>query len=250
MGGAAAAGRGDAGAPEPAEPGSTVGEAEPGSGPAAPLMAALRESVLDARLAASGLPAAWQGVVRAGLADGWAVADLDAAITRVQAARAAEESRHTVQGVRANASNMLDPVDQIGEAIAALVEGRQPAGNVRPLSGIREAYVALSGDYEMTGLFHSERVTLANVTSTTMANIVANVLNKRVVHEFQQYPRWWEPIAWRENFTSLQNISWISLGGVGQLPAVAEGAAYTELTWSDAAETAAWQKRGGCCARK
>ncbi len=28
-----------------------------------------------------------------------------------------------------------------------------------------------------------------------MSNIVANVLNKRVVHEFQQYPRWWELIT-------------------------------------------------------
>ncbi len=236
---------GGAGSGPEQDAGPGDGNVDGGHAAAGPLMAALRRSVLDARLSASGLPAAWQGVVAASLAHGWGAADLDAAIARVQAARAAEESRHTVQGVRATVSGMLDSIDQIGEAIAALVEGRQPAGNVRPLSGIREAYVALSGDYEMTGLFHSERVSLANVTSTTMSNIVANVLNKRVVHEFQQYPRWWEPITWRENFTSLQAISWIALGGVGQLPAVAEGAAYTELTWSDAAETAAWQKRGG-----
>ena len=136
-------------------------------------------------------------------------------------------------------------MDQITEALAALIEGRSPQRGVRPLSGIREAYLLLSGDYEMTGLFHAERVQLANVNSTTMANIVANVLNKVVVSEFQSYPRWWEPIVRRETFTNLQTVKWITLGGVGELPAVAEGAAYTELTWDDAAETAAWQKRGG-----
>jgi len=35
------------------------------------------------------------------------------------------------------------------------------------------------------------------------------------------------------------------LGGVGELPTVAEGAAYTELTWDDAYETAAFVKKGG-----
>jgi hypothetical protein len=97
----------------------------------------------------------------------------------------------------------------------------------------------------MTGRFHAERVTLSNVNSTTMTNIVANALNKVVVNEFQQYPRWWSPIVRVESFSSLQAVKWISLGGVGELPKVSEGGAYTELTWSDAAEAASWQKRGG-----
>jgi hypothetical protein len=78
-----------------------------------------------------------------------------------------------------------------------------------------------------------------------MANVVANVLNKVVVNDFHQYPRWWEPVVRRENFASLQTVKWITLGGVGELPAVSEGAAYSELTWDDAAESATWQKRGG-----
>jgi hypothetical protein len=97
----------------------------------------------------------------------------------------------------------------------------------------------------MTGRFHSERLQLANVTSSTMANLVANVLNKRVVSEFQQYPLWWRPVVLEEDFASLQNVKWITLGGVGELPTVAEGAAYTELTWDDGAESAAFAKKGG-----
>jgi hypothetical protein len=140
---------------------------------------------------------------------------------------------------------MADGLDRAAEALAALIEGRRPRDGVPPLSGIREAYVLLSGDYEMTGLFHAERVALANVSSTTMANVVANVMNKVVAQEFQSYPRWWEPVVRRESFNTLQTVKWIMLGGVGELPAVSEGAAYTELTWDDASETAAWQKRGG-----
>jgi hypothetical protein len=113
------------------------------------------------------------------------------------------------------------------------------------LSGIRQAYLMLSGDYEMRGLFHADRVQLGNVSTTTMANIVADVLNKRVMNEFQTYPQWWNAIASPEDFNTLQTVSWMTLGGVGEIPTVAEGGGYTELTWDDAAETSAWTKKGG-----
>jgi hypothetical protein len=116
---------------------------------------------------------------------------------------------------------------------------------VRPLSGIRELYTLLSGDYELTGIYQADRVYLANVTSSTMAALVANVLNKRVMIAFQEYPRWWEPIVTIENFTSLQQIRWITLGGVGELPTVNEGAAYTELTWDDISQRNSFVKKGG-----
>ncbi len=207
------------------------------------LMGAARESVLEARLAVSGLPARWRTVVRAGLAADWTVDQLDAGISRVKAAWAGDEAARTVQGIRL--SGMQNGLDQVTEAFTALAEGRPTRGGVRPLSGLREFYHLLSGDLEMTGRFHEDRVYLANVNSTTMANIVANVLNKVVVNEFQQYPRWWEPVVRRESFATLQTVKWTTLGGVGELPAVAEGAAYTELDWTDAAQTASWQKRGG-----
>ncbi len=97
----------------------------------------------------------------------------------------------------------------------------------------------------MTGLFQGERVQFANVNSSTMANLVANALNKRLTAEFQAYEQWWRPIVLEEDFTSLQTIRWTLLGGVGELPTVAEGAAYTELTWDDSAESSAFVKKGG-----
>jgi hypothetical protein len=66
-----------------------------------------------------------------------------------------------------------------------------------------------------------------------------------VVNEFQAYPRWWEKIVVIQDFSSLQQAKFITLGGIGELPTVAEGAAYTELTWDDRTETANFVKKGG-----
>jgi hypothetical protein len=135
--------------------------------------------------------------------------------------------------------------EQVEKAVEALVAGGRPSSGVAPLTGVRELYTLLSGDYEMTGLFHAERVTLANVNCSTMAGLVANALNKRVVNLFQEYPRWWDKIVYAEDFTNLQEVKWVTLGGVGELPTVAEDAAYTELTWDDQTETATFVKKGG-----
>ena len=59
------------------------------------------------------------------------------------------------------------------------------------------------------------------------------------------YPHWWAPIVIEMDFATLQDARWITLGGVGELPTVTEGAAYTELTWDDNTETAAFVKKGG-----
>lgn len=138
-----------------------------------------------------------------------------------------------------------DSLDQIKAAFEALLLGVNPPSGIAPLTGVRELYHLLSGDYEMTGLFQPDRIQFANVTTSTMANMTADLLNKRVMAEFQQYPQWWLPIVNIEDFSSLQDVKWIVLGGVGELPTVSEGAAYTELTWDDQKESDAFVKKGG-----
>lgn len=229
-----------------------------GGAPAAPvidvaavaaLMAEQRRTILDARLRESGLPAEMTSLVRDMLPANWTPADLDIILGRVQGSVAALESSRVVTGMHptdtARVSGMLTSVDQATLAIDALVAGVAPARGVRPLSGIREAYTLLSGDYEMQGRFMPENVGLANVNSSTMAGIVANAMNKALIGRFQQYPRWWEKIVTTEDFTTLQQVRWITLGGVGELPTVSEGQAYTELTWDDNAEVSSWAKKGG-----
>ena len=209
---------------------------------------AARQSGVAAMLQASSLPPA----SRARLAvQPWATPDeLAQAIESERRYLAQLQSESVVQvggqPPRAPAiSGGRDGLERLALAIDALLAGTRPPHGVQPLSGIREAYLLLSGDYEMSGLFQPERLMFANVTSSTMAGLVANALNKRLAFEFEQYPRWWEPFSTLEDFASLQDVRWITLGGVGELPTVAEGAAYTELAWDDKTETAAFVKKGG-----
>jgi len=208
----------------------------------------LRRQAMEAALAASGLPEPARQAVRQQVTDETTPAMLDEVIDAQRALIAALQAG-VVNGMTPSdggrIGGMTTGLDKVGSALEALITGKQPPAGVRPLSGIREAYVLLSGDYEMRGMFVQENVGLANVNSTTMAGMVANALNKVVVNQFQQYPRWWEPMTFAEDFANLQTVRFITLGGVGELPTVAEGAAYTELTWDDQTETSAWLKKGG-----
>ena len=204
----------------------------------------------DAALTGSGLPPVMQEGIRQEL-DGrdYGPTELQAAIDRRRAELAKLQEDQVIKGhgtpVDAGVTGMLTSVDRITEALTSLIMGERPKQGVRPLSGIREAYVLLSGDYDMKGMFVPENVGLAAVDTTTMAGIVANALNKVVVNQFQQYPMDWLRVCTIKNFTTLQQIRWITLGGVGELPTVSEGAAYTEMTWDDQTETDDWLKKGG-----
>ena len=58
-------------------------------------------------------------------------------------------------------------------------------------------------------------------------------------------PQWWQPIAHEEDFATMDDVTWMTLGGFGDLPTVAEGAAYTELTWGDDENVVSFAKKGG-----
>jgi hypothetical protein len=211
----------------------------------AELLTAQRHLILDTRLMGSDLPAELQDLVRDAYRSTWSLAELDNAIDRARSAWAKIEEKHTVTGVPARIGGMRNGIDHITAAFESLVTGRPAPEGTIPLSGLREFYLHMSGDYNMTGQFQPDNVALANVTTTTMASIVANVMNKVVEAEFQTYPQWWRPIVRVETFATLQTIRWIMLGGIGELPTVSEGAAYTELSWDDKYETASWVKKGG-----
>lgn len=228
-------------------------EIEPDTGPAAVAEAsqwihALADSARQAVIASSGLPRLAQERLSRQPFD--SVEALQAAVEDERKYLAALQEDQVVQlGSPAprspQVSGMLTSLDRIQAALEALLNGVRPMGGIQPLTGIRELYHLLSGDYEMNGVFHPERIQFASVTSSTMASLVANALNKRVMAEFQEYPHWWEPVTIQQDFATLQAVKWITLGGVGELPTVAEGAAYTELSWDDAAESASFTKKGG-----
>ena len=121
------------------------------------------------------------------------------------------------------------------------------AVSIPPLSGIRELYLMLTGDREMHGGFHPDRVHLA--TTADFTGLVKNALNKIVAQQWELLGRagydWWQHITSQEHFTSLNDITGTLIGTVGDLPVVAEGAEYTELLVGDSPETASFVKYGG-----
>jgi hypothetical protein len=111
-------------------------------------------------------------------------------------------------------------------------------------SGIRELYLWATGDRDFRGVFDRTQA-LANVTTSTMTSLVKNAFNKVVLDYFNMVDRWWEPIISEDDFGSMQDLTLITLGGFVDLSTVAEGAAYTELEWSDAEEVVSFVKKGG-----
>ena len=115
------------------------------------------------------------------------------------------------------------------------------------LSGVRELYMMLTGDYDLHGGFYADRAQLA--TTADFTGLVKNALNKIVVNKWGELGRagynWWERISTVEHFNSLQSITGTLVGTVGSLPTVNEGAAYTELAVGDSPETASFTKYGG-----
>jgi hypothetical protein len=115
------------------------------------------------------------------------------------------------------------------------------------LTGIRELYHLLTGDYEYHGGFHPDRVRLA--TTADFTGLVKNALNKIVVNQWEQLGRagydWWQRIVTVEHFDTLNTITGTLIGTVGTLPSVAERGEYTELTIGDSPETADFTKYGG-----
>ena len=138
------------------------------------------------------------------------------------------------------------PKDQLQSAVDALFGVRLPSGTaLSRMRGIKDLYLFTTGDYEMRGIFQPEHAQFANATTTTLNDLVKNALNKYLAQYFQDAYLWWEQIAEVVDFGTLQDPTWITMGGFGDLPTVAEGAAYSELSITDTSETSAWLKKGG-----
>ncbi len=118
---------------------------------------------------------------------------------------------------------------------------------VAKLSGIRELYLMLTGDYDLHGGYDAQRAQFA--TTADFTGLVKNALNKIVVNTWDQLGKagydWWSRVVRTEHFNSLQSITGTLVGTVGSLPAVSEGGEYTELVIGDSPETADFVKYGG-----
>jgi|GEM_PF-716434 len=217
-------------------------------------LSALRESTVQARLAASDLPQ----VVRARLAAGGyrTPADLDAAIEAARAELAALAEENVIQignvpprsGRSLTAARMQTGLEQLAGAVDWIF-GVREAGLPEPsLRDVRTLYHTLTGDFEFHGMFRPERVVLTGATTTTLADLAANAMNKVIVQQFARLTnwRWYEFVAYATpNDGSVQDMQWTVLGGIENLPVVPEKGAYGELDLADVAETDSFTKYGG-----
>jgi len=148
-------------------------------------------------------------------------------------------------------SGMFNEKDKLQAAVDDLFEAPRDEGSeglkTARLSGIRELYLTLTGDHDLHGGYHPDRVQLA--TTADFTGLVKNALNKIVTNTWDQLGRagydWWKAITVQEHFGSLHDITGTLIGTVGTLPSVAEGAEYTELEIGDSPETASFTKYGG-----
>ena len=148
-------------------------------------------------------------------------------------------------------SGMYDTRDQLQAAtddlLGAQRDDSMKALKTHNLTGIRELYMMLTGDYDLHGGYNQDRVQLA--TTADFTGLVKNALNKIVVNTWDSLGRagydWWTRISVQEHFNTLNDITGTLVGTVGTLPTVAEGAEYTELAIGDSPETASFVKYGG-----
>ena len=212
--------------------------------------------LLKVGLQASGLPgpsaARVEKVFSARLEKGipFEPAELDAAVMDEQTLLSELTAAGSIQGP-GRVTNLHTSTDQLEAAVSDLfgVERDSKLANVKPahLSGIRELYLMLTGDYDLHGGFYGERIQLA--TTADFTGLVKNALNKIVAQQWEALGKagydWWERIVKVEHFTSLNQITGTLIGTVGALPTVAEGAEYTEFAIGDSPETANFTKYGG-----
>lgn len=208
------------------------------------------EQLLESTLAASKLPAPVVERLRKQFSGKlFEVDELTLAVEDSRAMVSELTGGAVVQGPRIH--SVFDSNDKLQAAMDDLLGApRDKAAEelkVAKLSGIREMYLMLTGDYDLHGGFDAERVQFALTTDFT--GLVKNALNKIVVNTWDQLGKagydWWSRISRVEHFNSLQSITGTLVGTVGTLPTVNEGAEYTELNIGDSPETASFVKYGG-----
>jgi len=216
------------------------------------LQVGMCQALLQTALAASRLPEPWQVRIREDFKDSYF--DPDTLQKRIEDDRALlsiTTSSRAVQGP-GRIGAMVNSADQLQAAFDDLLGAPRDADKVGlkvpRLTGIREAYLMLTGDYDMHGGFDPVRAQLGG-TTTDFTGLVKNALNKIVVNSFERMGTagydWWKSIVTVEHFNNLNTITGTLIGTIGSLPTVAEQAEYTELAAGDSPETASFTKYGG-----
>jgi hypothetical protein len=213
----------------------------------APMRQQMAAAQLESRLAASGLPSAAQAHVRQQFAGRvFEASEVDGAIAGLRGLLGDVFGQRAIRGVGAS---ILDPgyvqgttaLDKVQAAFDRLFGLDVPSHltGIPRLTGIREAYVLITGDKFFTGNYHWEEsiVREANeVTTSVLSNVVLNSMTKRIVRDYQAQPKWWEPFTIKVPILDMKQQNRIRLNDFASLSTVNEDASYTNAAWGDARE--------------
>ena len=147
--------------------------------------------LLDAGLASSNLPPAMQDHVRQQFTGRvFEAPELTAAIESARKLVSDLSGPQSVQGAP-QFRGMFSNADQLQLAVNDLFgiprDDKNRSIQVHRLSGIREAYHLLTGDYNLHGGYYPERTQLA--TTADFTGLVKNALNKIVVNQWEALGR-------------------------------------------------------------
>jgi hypothetical protein len=140
-----------------------------------------------------------------------------------------------------------DPRERIQMAMDRLFGLEVADPGVPRLTGIREAYLLITGDRQFRGVYNWEEsvVREANeVTTSVMSDVLLNSLTKRLVKDYEAQPRWWRPIVRVASIRDVREQNRILLNDFAALSTVSENGAYNNLAWGDTRENYTPAKRG------
>jgi hypothetical protein len=208
--------------------------------------------LLSSGLNASKLPSSMQEYVRKQFSGRvYKASELQAAIDEQRVILSDLQGSSVIKGP-VRLSGMFSSEDQILAAVDDMFgnerDPRYAKVQAARLSGVRELYLGLTGDYDLHGSIVSERA-MFQLTTSNFPVIVKNAMNKALIRHWEELGKkgydWFMKIATVVPFTSLNDITWSIFGTVGSLPTVLEGAEYTPLKIGDGGETSSFVKKGG-----
>lgn len=210
--------------------------------------------LLNAALQTANLPEPTEKRIRAQYKDKvFEAAELQETIDGARAEISAIMGGGTVSDGGVRIRSMFSSDDVLQAAVDDMIGAPRAAGKetlqTGRLSGIKELYLGLTGDWNFHGgIFPSQRNPAFASTTLTFPYLVKNALNKAIVNAWDSLAEaygWWEAFTTIEKFDSLNDVTWLVVGTIASLPKVLEGEEYTELQFGDAGEVSAFDKYGG-----
>jgi hypothetical protein len=155
-------------------------------------------------------------------------------------------------GERSNPSTVTEGMmttahEQVQSALNWIFGVREEPLPVPSMRSISDLYQDITGDREWVGVFHPEWSQLSAASTTTLAGMVVNALNKVVKMHYDNLAayRWYERVVdVAPHDGSTHDVQFILMDGLANLPVVTEGAAYTAAIVGDSKETLSFTKRG------